>query len=137
MKNDLYNAPKQANSLSMSHLTNKITNKNVEIMNNLTEVLAKLNKVEWTESERAQSIKGKFMNSEFEVTFRLKQGTMRYGMPFNCTVYVHIDNVRAFTWGCVDMEEVAEFNKWFLQTEVSHGQPLLKLVSVVTILLFH
>jgi hypothetical protein len=36
MKNDLYNAPKQANSLSMSHLTNKITNKNVEIMNKAT-----------------------------------------------------------------------------------------------------
>lgn len=32
MNNDLYNAQKQANSLSMSHLDNKLTNKNVEIM---------------------------------------------------------------------------------------------------------
>ena len=95
-------------------------------MNNLTEVLAKLNKVEWTESERAQSIKGKFMNSEFEVTFRLKQGTMRHGMPIYCTVYVHIDDVRAFTWGCEDMEEVAEFNKWFLQTESKANQEQMR-----------
>ena len=86
-------------------------------MNNLTEVLEKLNKVTWTESQRTESIKGEFMNSEFEVTFRLEQGTMRHAMPMHCTIYVRIDNVQAFTWGCESIEDVALFNTWFLQTE--------------------
>ena len=89
-------------------------------MNNLTEVLAKLNKVEWTESQRGKSIKGEFMNSEFEVTFRLEQNnilSLQSSLPITCDIFVRIDNVHAFRWGCEDNDEIAKFQKWFLQTE--------------------
>lgn len=89
-------------------------------VNSISEVIDKLNKLVLTNKDGDKVKAHDTSGNEYVISYRTKLSThtvMIAKQPITLSIHVSVNGSSAFSWGCVDTEEIAQFVLWFVRAQ--------------------